>query len=380
MPSISTIKTYTHNLGLRSIVESKKTSDIHGINPVVTCLTNGKRTELSRYNSVEMIQAKVMNNIAKTDLYKLLSNKTNFPKAEAKDVERLTSTSLDSTYNRAVWINPKDKKGYYLLDEGITKSGNQKLRILNSDGVFVKNATVGRKTVILSDLVNNIPIIDTHGSQGHLNHTDIVNIVARRYNPFAKYKTIQHEKPSKVETFKQMQSKIDDNTSCISCSYGEETEMNPRLFNKPNVDRMYAYKQLLSMRNGITRTDAEKEVDNVLKRTRLLYSAGNDGENFINNLLAHSGVEGVGGLDSVGNISKHSSSVDTIFTQHYEQYKFPVTTTKEGINITGLKGTDYPFRHHGQVGELIQTFSGTSFSAPIRAAKLALNDMMEGVL
>ena len=26
-------------------------------------------------------------------------------------------------------------------------------------------------------------------------------------------------------------------------------------------------------------------------------------------------------------------------------YKFPVTTTKEGINITGLKGTDYPFRH-----------------------------------
>lgn len=144
---------------------------------------------------------------------------------------------------------------------------------------------------------------------------------------------------------------------------------------------MKFYKELFDTSFQTKDPKATQQLDNILKRTRMLYSAGNDGNGYVNTILAHNGIEGVGGLDKNGQISKHSSSADKLFTQHYEQYSFLVTLTDGGVNITGLRGTDYPLRHKkAPEGLEIQIISGTSFSAPIRAAKIALNDMMQGVL
>lgn len=379
MVSVKNIKAFVKANNVKSILQTKK-PEIHGINPTIINPRNGKTFELSRFDSVEVIQAKIMNNFVKQDSYKRLANKTSFPKATSEDAQRLTSMTLEDSYKRAVWINPKDGKGYYLLDEGLTQDKKQKLRILNSDGEFIKNAEVQPKTVVIADLLAaNYKIIIDAKKNGALNHTDIANIVARRYNPFAKYKTVQTEKTNTFDTFKKIAERVDNNTACISSSYGEVAPLN--LFNKPLADKMKFYKELFDTSFQTKDPKATQQLDNILKRTRMLYSAGNDGNGYVNTILAHNGIEGVGGLDKNGQISKHSSSADKLFTQHYEQYSFLVTLTDGGVNITGLRGTDYPLRHKkAPEGLEIQIISGTSFSAPIRAAKIALNDMMQGVL
>lgn len=379
MVSVDKIRAFTKASNVKSILQTK-TTEIHGVNPTMTNPRNGKKFELSRFDSVEVIQAKIMNNFVKHDSYQKLANKTSFPKATQEDAQRLTSTTLEDSYKRAVWINPKDGKGYYLLDEGFSKEKKQKLRVLNSDGEFIKNAEVQPKTVVIVDLLtaNNKIIIDAN-KQGALNHTDIANIVARRYNPFARYKTIQTDKTNSLMTFRKIAEKVDDNTACVSSSYGNLAPLN--MIKESKMDRMKFYKEFFNFQFKIKHPTANQELNKILKKTRMLYSSGNHGDIFVNTLLTHNGVEGVGGLNKNGQISRHSSSVDKLFTQHYEQYSFPVTLTKEGVNITGLRGTDYPLRHkEAPEGLEIQTISGTSFSAPIRAAKIALNEMMQGVL
>ena len=49
-----------------------------------------------------------------------------------------------------------------------------------------------------------------------------------------------------------------------------------------------------------------------------------------------------------------------------------------GVNITGLEGTDLPLNR--KTKRLPNILGGTSYATPIRTAKLALNDMMEGIL
>ena len=152
-------------------------------------------------------------------------------------------------------------------------------------------------------------------------------------------------------------------------------------------------------------------------------------------------------MSNKGKISSFSGSRSSKYTQHYEKGEYPVTQTPEGVNITGLTGTDIVLEKNPFVGktlgrirrfiwsvpeesELIQkhgyekgknlykelsekykkynvyssqlhfpnakyegdnaiaelyipkniNISGTSFSTPTRVAKLALNDMMEGIL
>ena len=51
---------------------------------------------------------------------------------------------------------------------------------------------------------------------------------------------------------------------------------------------------------------------------------------------------------------------------------------KIGINITGLPGTDLPYNKKKK--HLLRFIQGTSYSTPIRVGKIALNDMMEGII
>lgn len=337
-----------------------------GKNPSLTYELSGKTYELPRFSSPEMQMARVMNKIAIEDGYQWrsflrLDESVTLP----EDLKRLLSKTVEDSYKRAFWINPKDNKGYHLLDEGMTADGNQKLRILNERGEFVKNAVIKPKTVILNDLPEgaNLNLITDNDNGISLNHTDLINIFARRYNPFAKYKTVVGDDLGKL------QEAIDKNTTCISMSWSC-SDSTPMETIKNEAEYV------------LKRNSAAINVFKDMKgKTRILAGSGNFGKDYRNALLYFPGVEGVGGLDSSfwnPKIHKASSSVNSLLTQHYEHYEFPCTGNKYGINITGLPGTDYPILFCDERTRL-GLICGTSYSTPIRAAKLALNEMMEGV-
>lgn len=363
-----------------SILQTKS-QKIHGVNSSVTYPRTGKSFDLPRFSSVEMQQARIMNKIAIKDEYIIRSKKAlSSTKILPEDLKRLESTAIEDTYKRAFWINPKDNKAYHLLDNGRTKDGLQKLRILDENGVFVKNATVKPKTVILSDLNDAICIgVNNNYGKVDITHTDIINIVARRYNPFAKYKNViwqdAQNSPNR-EYFKKIYDSIDKDTSCISASFGMDA-IDKEWF------RTKGKKICDVLEDWIKKDDSLLDILKLLKKisnkTRVLISAGNRGCCSINTFLVSSGAEGVGGLNSLHKVHINSGSKNSLFTQHYETFEFPIKLTGEGINITGLHGTDFAASVNSPIMSN-SNIAGTSFSTPVRAAKLALNEMMDGVL
>lgn len=344
---------------------------IERINPRFVYPQAGITFDIPRFPSVDMREAIQMNTIAKNQRYQELSHKIP-TQATDRDLERLLSDDIDSSYNRAIWINPKNSKGYYLLKENESKNGNIKLRILNEKGSFVKNATVQPKTVILTDCDFGQELY-TNVFGLSLSHSDVIDTLARRYNPFAKYKF----KPiSTNNDIKSLRKEITPDTSCISASYG--VFVDKKLESK-SFDFRDDYIKEFNLQ-----APQEAKVLNILKelstQTRVLAGAGNDGENKVALYLMKTGCEGVGGLNKLGETDIASSSRDLTLTQHYEPFSFDITTTEEGLNISGLKGTDLDYPTGLPAGQYIGKFSGTSYSTPVRAAKLALNKMLEGVL
>lgn len=63
-----------------------------------------------------------MNKIASRQIKSPITS--NFSKATAEDLRRLTSTSIEYSYSRVQWTNPKDGKVYNLLKLGETEYGN----------------------------------------------------------------------------------------------------------------------------------------------------------------------------------------------------------------------------------------------------------------
>lgn len=374
MASVKNIKAFCDAYGAKSILNTTP-QKIHGVNPSLTYPESGKSFDLPRFSSVEMQMARVMNKIAlRNDYINRSKIVLTSSKVLPEDLKRLESMTVEDSYKRVFWINPKDNKGYHLLDEGRTKDGMQKLRILDEHGEFVKNAEVKPKTIILSDVENNFTsLISEDGN--NLTHTDIINIVARRYNPFAKYKNVIWKDGKDTEYFKKLSGSIDDNTSSLSCSYAHYTSAdNLRMRGK---DIKEAFLNYLNQ-NDYQTCYVIKKLKEIVPQKRVLMGSGNVGENTVNAYL-FSNAEGVGGLNSVKKVHSSSASRNSMFTQHYEPYEFPVTVTKDGINITGLKGTDYPMTVYAKVESFLGNLAGTSYSTPVRAAKLALNEMMEGI-
>lgn len=344
---------------------------IKRINPRFTYPKSNITFDIPRFPSVDMCEALQMNTIAKNKRYQELSHKIP-QKATDKDLNRLLSDNIDDSYNRAIWINPKNSKGYYLLKEDEAKNGNIKLRILNEEGAFVKNATIQPQKVILTDLyLDKQHYTDIKGIS--LSHTDIIETLAHRFNPFAKY---QFKEITSDTDIKHLKGEITPNTTCISASYGIFTNTKPHSTSRDFRDDY--------IKDFTSQNPEDAKVLNILNdltsKTRFLAGAGNNGEEKVALYLMKTGCEGVGGLNKIGEPDIFSSSRDLTLTQHYEPFSFDITTTKEGLNITGLKGTDIDYPTDLPEGQYLGKLSGTSYSTPVRAAKLALNKMMEGVI
>ena len=140
--SCDDIAKYAKACGKRSILETKP-SIFHGVNPTLTYEATGKTFALPRFISPEMQQARKLNQIAIRQIKQPIS--TNFPKATADDLKRLTSKTLEDSYSRVQWTNPKDGKIYNLLKQGETADGKNIIRILDQDGALVKEVAIKPK-------------------------------------------------------------------------------------------------------------------------------------------------------------------------------------------------------------------------------------------
>ena len=346
--------------------------NLKGINPKLIYPQTGKSFDLPRFISSEMKEARVMNKIAKHNDYIYYSNRIP-PKATQEDIIKLTDDNF--TYKRAVWINPKDSKPYYLLENFKEQNGNTNIRILNKDGEFVKNASLPTKEIILTDLdIGAKPKKNILGI--NFSHTDIIEIIARRYNPFAKYRIRQISSDNDMLNIKK---EITPKTSCLSMSFGIYHNKPPLTKTGTETKKVMQYNIKKLAPEELSLLEKHKEL---ASKVRVLASSGNDGHRKVGILFLNTGFEGVGGLDKKGFVDINSSSRNSYFTQHYEPYSFDICKTKNGINISSLKGTDLEIdgEFHIAEGKVIDRISGTSFSAPIRAAKIALNEMMKDIL
>ena len=399
--------------------------------------------ELPRFSSPEMIMARTLNKIAirQTRTGKIFT----YPKANVQDLQRLTSETLEASYGRVSWTNPKDGKIYHLLKESDLGDDKILVRILNEDGSFLKNAEIMPQKIIL---VDDFETVD--GFYG-LTHGEMTSTYLRRHNPFAKIETINigYSSPQDkryLDAYKQILERIENGEKIdyVSCSLGSICYSTKRC----------------TIFNPLPELQIFSEIAN--KGTRVLFASGNskDAAQTTNQvLLVSKKAEGVGSISpKTHRLSEFSASRNSQFTQHYEVGEYHIRPTAYGANITGLAGTDiiindtrynqqiakniligktkdrvdkllekinneisenrakkfslfgkgkpnfdelrrieerqsvlekrkrkiYDFLNFtkldGDVYEGTIDFFGTSFAAPIRTAKLALNDMLKDML
>lgn len=327
-----------------------------------------------------------------------------FPKASAKDLKRLTSKTLEDSYKRVRWVNPKDGKVYFILEEGRSKKGID-VRILSSEGEFVKNAQLKPKTVVIFDQFKNLGglrnLLKLKFARS-VSHGEIVETYLRRTNPFVNIEHLDHKKnifelvkyrgklPQSLanKRFKQLDNQIKKGhevdylsiTEAVVADIGEISKKQG-LIQSSVLQQNVFDGALAPMRKFLSSIRRQG--------TRIFSSASNEHEapkQKVNVILAIDGVEGVGSLVKNKNgvqVASDSASRNSVFTQHYEKRNYHGRIVKEngkilGINITGQYGVDLPYNEKNK--SLVRPISGTSFATPVRVAKVALNDMLEGIL
>lgn len=429
---------------------------LHGINP--STVIDGEKVLLPRFCSEEMQTAVKMN---KQVLHGLRTpNSRTYSKATAEDLRRLTSDTLEDSYSRVEWTNPKDGKVYNILKQGETKDGKVAVRILDKDGAFVKEAELTPKIIGINDDFTGFNEYVCYG----MPHGNMCLTYAKRNNPFAKYVTFDTN-TSQIANGHEL-DKINDYISnggkldYLSCSYGHDITLN---------------KKFIMEDTSLARFAFDRPYDAVIEKTnaRVLMAGSNYNKDVhvasvkeLSNqyLVMNKNVEGVGSINpKTRRISDFSLSRNSELTQHYEVGEYSPQITTNGLNITGLSGTDVgcntpllemlqknpllgkpvekvanlkkmiearidelrqqhykilmqdkttPFAEKmkkmqkiddakfvneqrrarlldnmlglkesgGVYTANLEPISGTSFATPVRTAKLALNDMLEGVL
>lgn len=310
-----------------------------------------------------------------------------FPKATPEDLKRLTSLKMEDTYKRTTWTNPKDNKVYHLLEEERAKD-KVKVRILDQDGAFVKNADLKPA---------NIVIFDSFFSPRGFTHGEMMETFVRRFNPFANVERLEHKKglienikyrgrlPMHLELkrFQELEQKMAKGKSVDFISVSESNLVDASDVIKENGKTQQAY----VAQSGLI-TQLRPVFESIMsKGARIFEAAGNESDYakiLVSDRLAINGVEGVGSLRH-GKIASDSCSRNSVFTQHYEKRDFKARLVNDkngnpiGINVTGLSGTDIPL--NWKTKRMVNhNFGGTSYATPVRVAKLSLTQMMEGVL
>lgn len=338
---------YVKTCGKRFLPEAKP-SIFHGINPTISYAPSGKTFELPRFCTEEMKTARELNKIACRQI-KLSGTVPKFAKATADDLRRLTSETLEDSYSRVRWVNPKDGKTYNLLKQGQIDDGKVLVRILDEDGGFVKEAVLTPKKVIIYDSDNKKVDLGKYYEQ--LSHGETVKRFAQRANPFADIEFVNVDHVREQNSFfnihlnlddelKDLSKRIDqgDNVDYISLSLG----LNATIF-KPSAMLEKTAKTLNEFKTTVTSFPTSELIEQH-PNVRILQAAGNSGKEIISPDLMFKGVEGVGALDTAGKVAEFSSTRTSLLTQHYEPGVFRKTPTKYGLGFFDGYSTDIAIR------------------------------------
>ena len=426
MVNVAKIGTATRELGAwlkaggYKYVAETKPAIFHGINPKLTYPPSGRSFELPRFCTEEMKEARRLNKIA---IQQAKAGKVvyTYPKATSEDLKRLTSQSIEGSYSRVTWTNPKNGKVYHLLKQGETSDGKVVIRILDEQGVFIKEAEVVPKKILIADDFDGFGYLKCSLINTDLTHGNMVKRFVKAYNPFAEINITNQEEENLLKIIKSGE-RID----FVNCSFGYT-------LNKSMLQKHTAIPYICGEKDFLF------ELDKLLPKTktRIIFSSGNGGKNEVSTNLIYDNFEGCGALNLKGKITDFSSSRNSMFTQHYEQGQFKLVAGKDGIIIKGTpivipydvkcnkigqrvedvlnelvrkddifihdwQGVNPNFRLNSVAqyydsktgralcidnnGRLVPALDrnwalcGTSYSTPIRTAKLALNDMMQEIL
>lgn len=350
---------------------------ISGINPKIRYEYSDKYFNLPRFISKEMREAREMNKLVLKDI-KYPDKFNIFKNALQEDLVRLTDKSSEASFQRVRWVNPKDGKAYYLLNNGKTDDGRQIVRILDSDGAFIKEAAINKKKIIVFECMSDEHYLNTD----NITHADLMKLFVKRYNPFADIKLYYWKDDLKIS--KEMLQELDKDTAAISCAFCCNARIIPSNRIRQWFNNIFNKRTKISEPEKLSielANDAIKKGEDLVgipPHIRIFMSSSNAGKNAYNKYLSLKNVEGVGSLDYHGKIAEYSSSRSSYFTQHYEAGEFGVMQYKEGFTITGTNDIDIPVKSNEC--KLLKPLAGTSFSVSIRTAKVVLNEMMEGLL
>lgn len=336
---LSDTANYVKACGKRSILETKPPI-FHGINPTLTYAPSGKSFALPRFCTEEMKQARQMNKIAIRQA-KAGEVVRTYPKATPQDLKRLTSETIEDSYSRVEWTNPKDGKVYNLLKQGETEDGQVIVRILDKEGAFIKEAEIVPKKICIVDTFDST-------SNGKIPHGILINIYAKRNNPFAiiDIKNIGAvcNDGSAAKDFLDVLKTV-DNCDYLSLSIGSK-------YRAPKTDFNTLFAEMAKFKKSPAGNDIQKW-DDILgeikgRGIRILQAANNDGRYSVNMTLGKN-AEGVGSISANGRIALFSGSRNSGLTQHYElgtyyPQKIYINGKLSGYNITGLRGIDIPLQ------------------------------------
>ena len=340
---LSDTANYVKACGKRSILETKPPI-FHGINPTLTYAPSGKSFALPRFCTEEMKQARQMNKIAIRQA-KAGEVVRTYPKATPQDLKRLTSETIEDSYSRVTWINPKDGKVYNLLKQGETEDGKVIVRILDEEGAFIKEAKLTPKKIKIYDSDNSK--VDLGKYYEEMSHGEVVTRFTRRANPFAdiEYINIDHTREQNTifncynnlaDEYKKLHKSLieGDKVDYISLSIG----LNPNIV-PPKGLLEKAGKTLFEYKTTVD-TFPTSQLIKYHPNLRVLQASSNAGKDVISPDLMFKGIEGVGALGKNGKIADFSASRSSILTQHYEQGVFQKHPTKYGLGYFDAHSTD----------------------------------------
>ena len=340
---LSDTANYVKACGKRSILETKPPI-FHGINPTLTYAPSGKSFALPRFCTEEMKQARQMNKIAIRQA-KAGEVVRTYPKATPQDLKRLTSETIEDSYSRVTWTNPKDGKVYSLLKQGETEDGKVIVRILDEVGAFIKEAKLTPKKIKIYDSDNSK--VDLGKYYEEISHGEVVTRFTRRANPFAdiEYINIDHTREQNTifncynnlaDEYKKLHKSLieGDKVDYISLSIG----LNPNIV-PPKGLLEKAGKTLFEYKTTVD-TFPTSQLIKYHPNLRVLQASSNAGKDVISPDLMFKGIEGVGALGRDGKIADFSASRSSILTQHYEQGVFQKHPTKYGLGYFDAHSTD----------------------------------------
>ncbi len=280
-----------------------------------------------------------------------------YPDATSEDYARLTSITVEDSYKRATYVQPTSGKVFHLLEEERSED-KVKLKVLDERGKFQKFIEVEPKHVVVVDsFFKNKKNNFFKGEEDIiLSHGEIVATYLLRTNPWVNYEYIGVDGTDefldiKVATreFKKILRDIErgKKVDLINCSFGVPINKNIRhgddIF-EIRANMSQTEEELLEeyIKMNMYQLHQNMAVIKKLKENgvQIFGASGNNGEGSYNTHTLLSEVDGVGALNTDGKIAVYSSSRDKKHTSHYELGDYEMGSTPEGINITGLKGTD----------------------------------------